>query len=386
MKVAIVGAGPAGLYAALLLKRRNPGWTVEVLERNRPDARHGWGVVFSGRTVERLFGSDPETFGTHGEHLVDWDVVEIRHRGEVVRCRGHPFAAVDRHVLLAILREECRRLGVELRFGIEVDAAPDSDLVLAADGVRSTLRGPGFGPAVQHGACRYCWFGTETDFACHTFAFERSPHGAFQAHAYPFASGLGAFIVECHEDAWRRAGLDAAAPDEARAYCEGLFERHLDAPLLTRRDPSWRTFATVRNQRWTHDGVTLLGDAAHTAHFSIGSGTKLALEDALALDAALASEPDPRAALRAYEAARRPPVENLQHAAALSRTLFERIDEVIGEEPIALAYRVLTRSGRIDNAGLRRRDPVFADRADRAFSGQEPGHARGKAPVSWPAR
>ena len=375
-RVLTVGGGPAGLYASLLLKKAHPDLEVTLLERNPPGATFGWGVVFSDRTLAEFREADPKTFEDITRRFVLWDAIDIHVRGERIRSGGHVFAGIARVALLELLARRCEELGVDLRFEEEF-ADPDEltgyDLVIAADGVRSVFREryeKTFRPRVEHGRARYIWFGTDLVLDSFTFIFRENDHGFFQAHAYPFDGTMSTFIVETDEEAWRRAGLDGA--DEARsiAYCEQLFAEELRGRRLRSNRSEWIRFPTLSNRSWVHDNVVLVGDAAHTAHFSIGSGTKLAMEDSIALVRALERFPgDVPRALAEYELERRPVIDRFQEAARDSRTYFERTHRYRHLEPMPFAFNLLTRSGRIDYGNLRTRDPRYVDDVDRDFAG-----------------
>jgi anthraniloyl-CoA monooxygenase len=378
-RVAVIGGGPAGLYAALLLKKIRPRLDVEVIERNPAGATYGWGVVFSDRTLTEFREADQTTFEAITDRFVVWDAIDIRYRGELVRSGGHVFAGISRVALLGILQGRCRDLGVRLGFEQEVadpGALGHRDLVIAADGVNSLAResrAKEFRPRKHPGASRYIWFGTDRVLDSFTFVFRQSDHGLFQAHAYPFDGATSTWIVETDEDTWRRAGLDRAGEGESIAYCERLFSEELRGRRLMSNRSQWISFVTLRNRTWRSGNLVLLGDAAHTAHFSIGSGTKLAMEDAIALARAVDHYGDDvEAALNDYELERRPLVERFQEAAEESRTYFEHTSRYLHLEPMEFAFHLLTRSGRIDYASLRLRDPRYVDEVDRAFA------ARGK--------
>jgi anthraniloyl-CoA monooxygenase len=378
VRVLTVGGGPAGLYAGLLVKKVRPDAKVTVIERNPRGATYGWGVVFSDRTLAEFREADQPTSEAITDRFVLWDAIDIHYRDELVRSGGHVFAGIARVALLDILRRRCEELGVDVRFEEEMDAdvgrvVARHDLVIAADGVNGSLR-PAFEktfrPRLEHGLSRYIWFGTDRVLDSFTFVFRESEHGLFQTHAYPFDGEHGTWIVETDEATWRRAGLDRAGEVESIAYCQRLFAPELRGGRLLSNRSQWISFVTLRNRTWRHNNVVLIGDAAHTAHFSIGSGTKLAMEDAIALARGLERHPDDlTAALTDYELERRPVVERFQEAAAESRTYFENTRRYLHLEPMEFAFGLLTRSGRIDYANLRMRDPRYVDRVDGAFAG-----------------
>jgi anthraniloyl-CoA monooxygenase len=380
MRVGILGGGPGGLYLGLLLKKQDPRHEVRVVERNPPGATFGWGVVFSEETLGALRDADHTTYEQITERFAKWGAIDIRYRGETVRSRGHVFSGMSRKVLLELLQRRCRELGVALEFEREVaDLAlfDGCDLVVAADGVSSTVRRRDegrFGPSLDRHRTKYAWFGTDLVLDAFTFVFRDTEHGLFQVHAYPFDAGTSTFIVETHESTWRRAGLDGMSEQESLAYCQQLFRPELgDHRLLSNRS-IWFTFETLRNRSWHHGNVVLLGDAAHTAHFTIGSGTKLAMEDAIALAGALQRFPaDLEAALTHYELERQPVVERFQEAARESATYFESVSRYAGFEPVQFAFNLLTRSGRITHLELERRDARFVAGVDRWFAGAASG-------------
>lgn len=390
MRVLSVGGGPAGLYFGLLAKRADPSRAITVLERNGPDDTFGFGVVFSDRTLQTLHDSDAETSAAIAEALVRWDTIHVRHRGRSLRSAGHGFAAIARKRLLQILRDRATEVGVDLRFHTEFDQrfdVADYDLVLAADGSNSRLRqerAAHFGTRSQLGAAKFIWFGTTKVFDSFYFAFEENEHGAFASHAYPYGPERSTFIVETNEGAWRAAGLDvhaaAAAPPGAsdlhsRDYFEKLFAEHLGGHELLVNNSKWLNFPTIRNARWSDGNVVLLGDAAHTAHFSVGSGTKMALEDATALARALDAEPDVPAAIAAYERTRRPEVERIQDAAGPSLAWWEHFGEYMAAEPERFAFHFLTRNPRITRGNLQRRDGELVGEVERWFARRDGGSA-----------
>jgi anthraniloyl-CoA monooxygenase len=388
VKVTSIGGGPGGLYSAILLKAADPSHEVTVYERNAPDDTFGFGVVFSAATLRELEAADADSFQRLWDASARWDPVEVRYGGQRIRAHGNRFAAISRHRLLRILQERAKEVDVDLRFHTEVDDLDahlaDADLVLGADGINSMVRRrfeDVFSPRLTREGSKFIWLGTTQRFDAFTFIFEAADAGTFQAHIYPFSEELSTFIVECTEDTWRAAGLDAVDPStlapgesdhDSIAHLQQLFADHLDGHELVANNSKWLDWTTVRNDTWHHGNVVLLGDAAHTAHFSIGSGTKLALEDAIALTDALRTEPDVEAALKAYESARKPSVEGIQRAAAESLDWFARYRRYWGFEPPQFTYSLLTRSSRVDYENTRRRDPELIHQLDRWFAGHAP--------------
>jgi anthraniloyl-CoA monooxygenase len=385
MKITILGGGPAGLYCALLLKRATPAHEITVIERNPPDATYGWGVVFSDRTLAAFREADYKSYHAITSSFVSWDAIDVYFRDELVRCGGHVFAGMARKELLAILQRRCRELGVELRFLDDItdlNALPAYDLLIAADGINSLVRrlyADVFKPTLIPGKARYIWLGTDKVLDAFTFIFRENEHGFFQVHSYPFNGTTSTFIVECDEATWRRAGLENATEAESIAYCEKLFAPELGSSHLYPNKSAWVSFTTVKCATWCHGNIVLLGDSAHTAHFSIGSGTKLAMEDAIALANAIEQYPDLTVALAEYELSRRPAVESLQAAAIESQMYFEDVRHLARLEPVQFAFNLLTRSRRISYDELRLRDPRFGEQVDRWFARHywaEAGHRR----------
>ncbi len=374
-RIVCVGGGPGGLYAAILLKAADLAREITVYERNRADDTFGFGVVFSDATLGNIAAADPATYAAITANFAHWDDIDVHYGGACLRSTGHGFAGLSRQRLLAILQARCVELGIAVHYEAEIDdpEALDADLVIAADGLNSKIRGrfeAHFGPRIDLGQTRFTWLGTTRQFPAFTFDFVRDTHGLWRLHAYNFEDGLSTFIVEATEATWKAAGMDRADEATTARVCSEIFaDRLAGHPLLTNHS-IWRRFPTVQNRRWSHGRYVLLGDAAHTAHFSIGSGTKLAMEDAIALRDALAAEADRDRALARYEAERRPVVASTQRAAAVSLKWFEDTERYMGLHPRQFAFSLLTRSLRITHANLGTRDPAFTEATDRWFAAQ----------------
>ncbi|QBI19838.1 bifunctional salicylyl-CoA 5-hydroxylase/oxidoreductase [Egibacter rhizosphaerae] len=397
MRITTVGGGPAGLYAAILLKRGDPTRHVTVYERNAPDDTFGWGVVFSAATLAELEDTDAISYDRLLRACARWDPVDVEHRGRVVRALGNRFAAISRKRLLQILQERCGELGVDLRFETEVDPTDlgGADLVLAADGINSRVRdqyADVFAPRRRVEGGRFIWLGTTRRYDAFTFVFAEHEAGVFQAHAYPYDTELATFIVECAPEVWQRAGLDTRAAGElapgesdphAIKFCEELFADHLGGHPLMGNYSRWLEWTTLSNRAWHHDRLALLGDAAHTAHFSIGSGTKLAMEDAIALARAVDTTTDVASALVAYEAERKPVVERMQEVARESLQWFSRTDRYVHLPTPQLAFGLLARS-RLTYERIRQRDPTFVTAVDRWFAARSQPRGEPTAPTAAP--
>ncbi|MER6556420.1 bifunctional salicylyl-CoA 5-hydroxylase/oxidoreductase [Streptomyces sp. NPDC001027] len=373
-RIAIIGGGPGGLYAAALLKRLDPGREITLWERNAPDDTFGFGVVLSDETLGGIEHADPVVYRSLREDFVRWDDIDIVHRGVRHTSGGHGFAALGRRRLLEILHERCRSLGVDLRFRTQAPAlarlTQEYDLVIAADGVHSATRetyAEAFGPRVTGHRCRYIWLAADFAFDAFRFEIAETEHGVMQLHGYPYAADTSTVIVEMREEVWRANGFDELDEPESVARCAKIFADALGGRPLKSNNSVWTTFRTVVNARWSHRNVVLLGDAAHTAHFSIGSGTKLAVEDALALAASLDEHPDLNTAATAYEEERRPVVASTQRAARASLEWFENLGLYLGQPPRRFAFNLLTRSRRVTHDNLRLRDPRFTGAVEREF-------------------
>ncbi len=400
MRVVCIGGGPAGLFFSIVMKTARPDARIVVLERNRADDTFGWGVVFSDQTLGNIAAADPVTYERIAAAFVHWDDIDVHVRGRVIRAGGQGFAGIARRRLLAILQQRAVELGVDLRFEVEADAAryTRADVLVVADGANSATRtryAERFGTTLNTRRNRYIWLGTHRRFEAFTFAFEQTPHGWFQAHAYPFDAGLGTMIVECREETWRAAGLDRADTGESVAFCERLFAPYLDGHALMSNarhlaNP-WIAFVQVDNARWFDGAMVLAGDAAHTAHFSIGSGTKLALEDAVGLARALSVLDEPvegaarASAFAAYEAERRIEVLRLQNAARNSTEWFENVARYAALEPEQFVYSLLTRSQRLTHDNLRLRDRAYIAGIE-AWLGERAGTRAPVPPMFAPFR
>jgi anthraniloyl-CoA monooxygenase len=389
MRIACIGAGPAGLYFAISMKLRDPAHEIEIFERNPPGVTFGWGVVFSDLTVENITANDPVSAAVITREFAHWDDIDVHFSGETITSGGHGFIGIGRKRLLEILAERARELGVVLHFEAECDPADpkwrDYDLVIAADGANSRFRDAtpeAFGVDIDVRANKFVWLGTSKVFDAFTFAFEETEHGWIWAHAYRFAPDCSTFIVECSEETWRRFGFDRMSQHESIATCERLFAKYLDGHSLQSNaahlvgSAAWLNFRRIKCERWTSGNVILLGDAAHTAHFSIGSGTKLALEDAIKLADVLnrtkgqslaPEELSLEAALDEYQAERNLEVLKLQNSARNSTEWFETLERYTHFEPLQFAYSLLTRSQRISHENLRLRDREWLEGVERWF-------------------
>ena len=381
MEVVCIGAGPASLYTAILLKKAHPAASIRLYEQNRPDDTFGWGVVFSDETLGGFEEADPESFAEIRKQFVYWTDIDNFYPDEhgteqCVRSTGHGFCGLARKRLLQILHARCEELGIELHFEHEIsDLTPflEADLVVAGDGINSNIRNTyedHFQPSLDWRKCKFTWLGTTKPFDAFTFIFRANEDGLFRVHAYPFEDGLSTFIVECREETWKRAGLDEATEEDTVAYVRKLFADHLEGHELLTNRSIWRTFPTVRNKTWVHDNIVLMGDAAHTAHFSIGSGTKLAMEDAMALVDAFKEHgyDDVPKVLAAYEAAHRDDTERLQHAAQTSLEWFENTERYDKQSPLQFMFNLMTRSKRITYDNLALRDPDLVDAVTDEFA------------------
>ncbi len=373
MKIACVGAGPAGLYFAISMKLRDPAHQIEIFERNPAGVTFGWGVVFSDQTVDNLQANDPQSAAIIATEFAHWDDIDVHFGGETITSGGHGFIGIGRKRLLEILQDRARELGVVLHFEAECDPAHarwrDYDLVIASDGANSRFRdahAQAFGVDIDVRPNKFVWLGTTKAFAAFTFAFEPTEHGWIWAHAYRFAPDCSTFIVECAGATWRGLGFDRMSQAESIAECERIFAKYLDGqPLISNAShligsAAWLNFRRIKCAHWSAGNVILLGDAAHTAHFSIGSGTKLALEDAIKLAEVLNRESlSLAAALDEYQAERNLEVLKLQNSARNSTEWFENVNRYSGLEAEQFFYSMMTRSQRISHENLRVRDAAW---------------------------
>jgi anthraniloyl-CoA monooxygenase len=386
VRIAVIGGGPGGLYFAALAKQLDPGHEITVWERNAADDTFGFGVVFSDETLGGIEHADPVIYAAMEREFARWDDIDVHYRGQVITSGGHGFAALSRRRLLEILQQRCADLGVPMHFQAD---APDAaalaathDLVIAADGANSATRAAladAFGPQVELRACKYIWLGTDLVFDAFKFYVVQTPFGVMQVHGYPYDASGSTFIVEMHERVWQAAGFAGLAPatlppgqsdERSIERIRELLGDIIGDHTIHANNSKWISFGTLRCANWRHDNVVLLGDAAHTAHFSIGSGTKLAMEDALALAAALFENPDRDAALQAYEDERRPVVASTQRAAQASLEWFENLGQYTHQDPEQFAFNIITRSRRVTHENLRLRDPEFTASIDTWFAGE----------------
>ena len=366
MKINIIGGGPAGMYFAILMKNADAAHDITIFERNGPDDTFGWGVVFSGKTLSNLREADELSHAEITRNFEAWDNVDVVHGERRISIHGNSFSGIARLRLLKILRRRCEELGVHINFRTEI-ADIDSlkagcDLLVAADGVNSFVRErlkENFQPDLSVRPNKYIWYGTNQLFHGLTLTFRETAAGVFAAHSYKFDQTTSTFIVECDPQTWTNAGFTEMSDEETRAYLAEVFAPDLNGQPLLSNKSKWINFLLVKNAHWSFENVVLLGDALHTAHFSIGSGTKLAMEDAIALKKSFGETTDVQSALRRFEEVRKPVIDEYQAAAFESMLWFENARQHMHLAPIDLAYGLMTRSGKVDRESLRRRDPEF---------------------------
>lgn len=374
MKITIIGGGPAGLYFSILMKKTDPRAEITVIEKNPAGVTWGWGVVFSDETLENFQQADATTYERITRTFARWESIDVIFGGRTIRSGGHAFYGIRRMRLLEILLERAVELGVSLVFDTEaadLSVYVDSDLIVAADGVNSRTRSDRAGffkPEIEIGRSPYTWLATPRLFSAFTFIVRENAHGVFQVHAYPFDDTTSTFIVETDDATWRKAGLDTATEMESVAYCEKLFAPELDGQPLLSNKSAWLNFRHVQCETWRHGNIVLIGDAAHTAHFSIGSGTKMAMEDAIALARALGGPGGVPEALAAYESERRLDISKRQRAAGVSQRWFEGIRRYMKFDPEQFAVSLLTRSKRVTHGNLKLRDPGYIGQVDRWYA------------------
>jgi anthraniloyl-CoA monooxygenase len=366
MKINIIGGGPAGLYFAILMKKAGYDHQIRIYERNGPDDTFGWGVVFSGKTLANLRAADEESHAEITRGFEAWDNVDVVHRDQKISIHGNSFSGIRRLQLLKILQRRAEELGVEIEFHKEIQDVEtlrkDCDLLLAADGVNSTVRlryAEQFQPALDFRSNRYIWYGTNQLFHGLTLTFRENEAGVFAAHSYKFNSTTSTFIVECDPQTWEKAGFAHMSDEQTREYVGKVFAPDLAGHALLSNNSKWINFLLVKNKNWFFENVVLIGDALHTAHFSIGSGTKLAMEDAIALAESFQQTSD---ALSHFTAKRRPVIQDYQAAAFESMLWFENASKYMHLSPMEIAYSLMTRSGRVSYEDLKRRDPEFISR------------------------
>ena len=376
MRINIIGGGPAGLYFAILMKKSNPGHQITIYERNGPDDTFGWGVVFSGKTLSNLRAADGESHAEITRNFEAWDNVDVVHGDDKISIHGNSFSGIARLQLLKILQRRCEELGIRLLFRTEVEDIEllrgSCDLLVAADGVNSTARkhySRQFDPSLDVRPNHYIWYGTNYLFHGLTLTFRENEDGVFAAHSYKFNKTTSTFIIECDQQTWETARFATMSDEQTRIYLEQVFQKDLNtAPLLSNKS-SWISFLLVKNSRWFFKNLVLLGDSLHTAHFSIGSGTKLAMEDAIALHQCFKKTAKVENALSRFELTRKPVIEEYQAAAYESMRWFENARQYMNLSPVDLAYALMTRSGRVNFEDLKKRDPDFIA----AYEEQEAG-------------
>ena len=386
MKIAVIGAGPAGLYFSLLAKKHNPDHDIQVYEQNPQGATYGWGVVFSDIGLAFLREADPEFFQAFVAHHEHCNYMEIVHRGERIQVQGNHFSRTSRLDMLKVLEQACLKAGVRITHDHRIEdvsrLANDVDMVIAADGSNSAVRkqfADHFQPSFERRRNKFAWYGTRQRFHPVSLIFRQTGHGIFIAHSYQYSPELSTFLVEVDPDTWRRAGLDCASEEESRRYCADVFRADLGAHELLGNRSLWFEANIVRNEKWSHRNVVLLGDALRTVHFSLGSGTRMAMQDAIALHEGLKLHPnDVQAAFSVFESRRRPASSNFQTAAARSLDWYENVADKMHLNPVSFAYDYMRRTGQVSHEDLRQRDPSFTA-AYEARTGQTAGNKDGLA-------
>lgn len=367
MKIAIIGAGPAGLYFALLAKKNDPGHDIQVYEQNPQGATYGWGVVFSDIGLNFLRDADPDFFKDFIAHHERCDYMEIVHRDERIQVHGNHFSRTARLKMLQVLEKACVEAGVQIKYDHRVGdvslLAAEFDMVVAADGSNSQTRtqlAQHFQPTFEKRRNKFAWYGTRQRFHPVSLIFRQTGHGIFIAHSYQYSPELSTFLVEVDPDTWTRAGLNNASEEESRRYCADVFRNDLGANELLGNRSLWFEANIVRNENWSHGNVVLLGDALRTVHFSLGSGTRMAMQDAIALHQGLRQYPsDARAAFSVFESLRRSPSTSFQTAAARSLDWYENVADKMYLDPVSFAYDYMRRTGQVSHEDLRHRDPIF---------------------------
>ena len=374
MKIEVIGGGPAGLYFSLLMKKHNPDHEITIHELNRPDDTFGFGVVFSATTLGHFRDYDAESYDRIRENFAYWDDIDIHYKGGIITCGGNDFCGMSRKKLLLLLQDRCRELGIEMLFQTDITSLEqfaDADLILACNGINSWIReayAESFQPSYDWRPNKFVWLGTNKSLPAFTFDFRQNNHGIWNLHAYQYDGEMATWIVETTNEAWHSAGLDDATEDDTVAFTKNLYGDLLDGSEIITNKSLWRNFPTIRCKSFVHDNVVIMGDAAHTAHFSIGSGTKLAMEDAIALYEEFRAHDTVAAALSGYDTNRHDEVGRLQHAAEVSLSWFEHVERYWDMQPMQFAFSLMSRSKAITYDNLRVRDASFVDEIDRWFS------------------
>ena len=374
MRIAVLGGGPGGLYFAYLWKKRHPDARIDLFEQNAEGATFGFGVVFSAQALEFLRADDPDTVDAITPRMESWQNITLNLRGESVAIDGVGFSSIGRLELLNILQQRVRAVGVAPRYGTTiatVDQLKGYDLVVAADGLNSLVRRSfeqEFGASVSHSTNKFAWYGTPKRFETLSQTFVKTEIGAFNAHHYRYSPGMSTFLVECDAATWQAYGFEHKTIEASQAICEQVFAESLEGHPLVSNKSVWRNFPWIWNENWSHGNMVLIGDALHSAHFSIGSGTRLAIEDAIALTRALEAEADIASSLARYQAERKPIVKKLVTAARTSADWYEHFAEHMKLDLMDFAHSYITRSGRIDDARLRAMSPLFMARYEAARS------------------